>query len=36
MFYYSWLLGLPMAVFFAVLISIWYEIREENAVTKKK
>jgi len=37
MFYYSWLLGLPMAVFFAVIISMWYEVREENdAIEKKK
>lgn len=36
MFYYSWLLGLPMAVFFAVVISMWYEVREDNDMNKNK
>lgn len=35
MTYFSWLLGLPMAAFFAVLISMWYEVREDNDMTKK-
>ena len=30
MFYYAWLLGLPMAAFFSVVISMWYEVREEQ------
>lgn len=35
MFYYAWLLGLPMAAFFAVLMCVLYEMREETDQSNK-
>lgn len=35
MFYYAWLIGLPLAVFFGVAISMWSELREETEKEKK-
>lgn len=31
MWYFSWLLGLGLALTFGVLNAIWYEMREEDA-----
>lgn len=31
MWYFSWLLGLGLALTFGVLNAIWYEFREEDA-----
>lgn len=35
MFYYAWLLGLPMAAFFATLMCVLYEVREGADQSKK-
>ena len=32
MWYFSWLLGLPLAAAFAVLNAMWYELREDEAL----
>lgn len=31
MWYFSWLLGLPLAVAFAVLNAMWYELMDDKA-----
>lgn len=31
MWYFAWLLGLPLAAIFAVMNAMWYELMEENA-----
>ncbi|GAB1581171.1 cytochrome bd-I oxidase subunit CydX [Phyllobacterium phragmitis] len=31
MWYFSWLLGLPLAVAFAVLNAMWYELMDDQA-----
>lgn len=36
MFYYAWLLGLPMAAFFATLMCVLYEVREDADRQSKK
>ena len=30
MWYFAWILGLPLAAAFAVLNAMWYELREED------
>ena len=30
MWYFSWILGLGLAIFFAILNAIWYEILESQ------
>ncbi|QTL05658.1 cytochrome bd-I oxidase subunit CydX [Aquabacter sp. L1I39] len=30
MWYFAWMLGLPLAGAFAVLNAMWYELREED------
>ena len=30
MWYFAWLLGLPLAAIFAVMNAMWYELMEEN------
>lgn len=35
MWYFSWLLGLPLAAAFAVLNAMWYELMDD-AITEKK
>ena len=30
MWYFSWILGLGLALTFAILNAMWYEIREEE------
>ncbi|HWW48394.1 MAG TPA: cytochrome bd-I oxidase subunit CydX [Xanthobacteraceae bacterium] len=32
MWYFSWLLGLPLAATFAVLNAMWYELVEDAAL----
>lgn len=29
MWYFAWILGLPLAAFFGVLMGMWFDIREE-------
>ncbi len=31
MWYFAWLLGLPLAAIFAVMNAMWYELMEEHA-----
>lgn len=31
MWYFAWLLGLPLAAVFAVLNGIWYEMRSHDS-----
>lgn len=33
MWYFAWLLGLPLAVAFAVLNAMWYELVEDDRVS---
>ena len=35
MWYFSWLLGLPLAAAFAVLNAMWFELTEDE-VTRRK
>lgn len=35
MWYFSWILGVTMAAFFAILNGMWYEMREENSEVGK-
>lgn len=32
MWYFAWLLGLPLAAAFAVLNAMWFELKEDDAV----
>jgi cyd operon protein YbgT len=34
MWYFAWLLGLPLAAAFAVLNAMWYELLEDEAKAK--
>ncbi len=34
MWYFAWMLGLPLAAAFAVLNAMWYELVEDDAVGK--
>lgn len=34
MWYFSWLLGLPLAAAFAVLNAMWYELMDDAARAK--
>lgn len=34
MWYFAWLLGLPLAAAFAVLNAMWYELMEDAAATR--
>jgi cyd operon protein YbgT len=36
MWYFSWILGLGLAVSFAVLNAMWLEVTEDNEQTRKK
>lgn len=36
MWYFSWLLGLPLAAAFAVLNAMWYELMEDAARDKAR
>jgi len=35
MWYFSWILGLPLAAAFAVLNAMWYELTEDDAKAEK-
>lgn len=35
MWYFTWLLGLPLAAGFAVLNAIWLELHEDKSLTDK-
>ncbi|HEY5795061.1 MAG TPA: cytochrome bd-I oxidase subunit CydX [Bosea sp. (in: a-proteobacteria)] len=35
MWYFSWLLGLPLAAAFAVLNAMWYELMDDEAKRKQ-
>ncbi|MDM0115815.1 cytochrome bd-I oxidase subunit CydX [Variovorax sp. J22R133] len=36
MWYFSWLLGLPLAAAFAVLNAMWYELMDDEATRHDK
>ena len=36
MWYFAWILGLPLAAAFAVLNAMWYELMDDDAVRKAK
>ena len=36
MWYFSWILGLPLAIAFAVLNAMWYELMEDKAMQREK
>ena len=36
MWYFSWLLGLPLAAAFAVLNAMWYELVDDAAKSKER
>lgn len=36
MWYFAWILGLPLAAGFAVLNGIWFELMEEETLKKQK
>ncbi|MEZ5674036.1 cyd operon protein YbgT [Thalassovita litoralis] len=35
MWYFAWLLGLPLAAMFAVLNAMWLEMREDARLTEE-
>ncbi len=35
MWYFAWLLGLPLAALFAVLNAMWLEMREDARMTQE-
>ncbi|MDK3016872.1 cytochrome bd-I oxidase subunit CydX [Pseudodonghicola flavimaris] len=35
MWYFAWLLGLPLAAMFAVLNAMWLEMREDSRLTEE-
>jgi len=36
MWYFAWLLGLPLAAMFAVLNAMWLEMREDQRLMNKE
>jgi cyd operon protein YbgT len=36
MWYFSWILGLPLAAAFAVLNAMWYELMDDDAIRREK
>ena len=36
MWYFSWILGLPLAAAFAVLNAMWYELMDDDAIRHAK
>lgn len=36
MWYFAWLLGLPVAAMFAVINAMWLEMNADLAVTQRK
>lgn len=35
MWYFTWILGLGLALAFGILNALWFELREDDAETKK-
>jgi cyd operon protein YbgT len=35
MWYFSWILGLPLAAAFAVLNAMWYELMDDEVIRKE-
>lgn len=35
MWYFSWLLGLPLAAAFAVLNAMWFELTEDEVIRRR-
>lgn len=35
MWYFAWILGLPLAAAFAVLNAMWFELMDDEATRKK-
>ncbi|MCZ0813509.1 MAG: cytochrome bd-I oxidase subunit CydX [Pseudomonadota bacterium] len=33
MWYFAWILGLPLAALFAILNAMWFEVREDSRLT---
>lgn len=33
MWYFAWMLGLPLAAMFAVMNAMWFEMREDKQLT---
>ncbi len=36
MWYFSWILGLPLAAAFAVLNAMWYELMDDEATLREQ
>ena len=36
MWYFSWMLGLPLAAAFAVLNAIWYELMDDDETRREQ
>ncbi len=34
MWYFAWMLGLPLAALFAILNAMWFEMREDSKLTE--
>jgi len=34
MWYFAWILGLPLAALFAILNAMWFEVREDYYLTE--
>jgi cytochrome bd-I ubiquinol oxidase subunit X len=34
MWYFAWLIGLPLAALFAILNAMWFELREDACLTE--
>ncbi|MCC5960093.1 MAG: cytochrome bd-I oxidase subunit CydX [Rhodobacteraceae bacterium] len=35
MWYFAWMLGLPLAAMFAVMNAMWFEMREDKKLTEE-
>ncbi len=35
MWYFAWMLGLPLAAIFAVMNAMWLEMKEDQAMTEE-
>ena len=36
MWYFAWILGLPLAAAFAVLNAMWFELMEDDAIRRDR
>jgi cytochrome bd-I ubiquinol oxidase subunit X len=36
MWYFAWILGLPLAAFLAVINAMWLEMQEDRALTEPR